>query len=86
VQDTPKAFTVKQDATKRFLLSKAPPVLTVHLKRFAQDMHGRLSKLGGHVAFSEQLDLGPFMDQRCASKIMSQINVDHSMSTDLYLL
>lgn len=71
VQDTPKAFTVKQDATKRFLLSKAPPVLTVHLKRFAQDMHGRLSKLGGHVAFSEQLDLGPFMDQRCASKIMS---------------
>lgn len=70
-QDTPKAFTVKQDATKRFLLSKAPPVLTVHLKRFAQDMHGRLSKLGGHVAFSEQLDLGPFMDQRYASKIMS---------------
>lgn len=70
VQDTPKAFTVKQDATKRLLLSKAPPVLTVHLKRFAQDLHGRLSKLGGHVAFSEQLDLGPFMDQRWASNIM----------------
>jgi len=56
--------TVKRDATKRFLISKAPLVLTVHLKRFAQDMHGRLSKLSGHITFHEQLDLGPFIDQR----------------------
>jgi len=63
-KQVPKMVTVKRDATKRFLISKAPLVLTVHLKRFAQDMHGRLSKLSGHITFHEQLDLGPFIDQR----------------------
>ncbi|KAG0557041.1 hypothetical protein KC19_11G098300 [Ceratodon purpureus] len=63
-KDPPKMVTVKRDATKRFLISKAPLVLTVHLKRFAQDLHGRLSKLSGHITFKEQLDLGPFMDHR----------------------
>ncbi|XP_024360208.1 ubiquitin carboxyl-terminal hydrolase 2 [Physcomitrium patens] len=62
--DAPKLVSVKRDATKRFLISKAPLVLTVHLKRFAQDSYGRLSKLGGHITFHEQLDLGPFVDQR----------------------
>ncbi|CAM6121454.1 unnamed protein product [Calypogeia fissa] len=55
---------IKQDATKRFLISRAPPVLTIQLKRFAQDMRGRLSKLSGHIAFQELLDLHPFLDQR----------------------
>jgi hypothetical protein len=63
-QAAPKMVTVKRDATKRFLISKAPLVLTVHLKRFAQDLHGRLSKLSGHITFHEQLDLGPFIDPR----------------------
>lgn len=60
--------SVKRDATKRLLISKAPLVLTVHLKRFAQDTYGRLSKLGGHITFHEELDLGPFIDQRDSIK------------------
>jgi ubiquitin C-terminal hydrolase len=63
-KDPPKMVTVKRDATKRLLISKAPLVLTVHLKRFAQDLHGRLSKLSGHITFHERLDLGPFLDPR----------------------
>ena len=60
-RDPPKILTVKRDATKRFLISKAPLGLTVHLKRFAQDLHGRLSKLSGHITFYEELNLGPFI-------------------------
>lgn len=55
---------VKRDATKQMLISKAPPVLTVHLKRFFQDASGRLRKINGHVTFSEILDLGPSLDKR----------------------
>ncbi|CAH2059739.1 unnamed protein product [Thlaspi arvense] len=53
---------VKRDATKRVLVNKAPPVLTIHLKRFSQDARGRLSKLSGHVDFKEFIDLGQYMD------------------------
>lgn len=56
---------VKRDATKRVLINKAPPILTIHLKRFSQDARGRLSKLNGHVAFRETIDLKPYMDPRC---------------------
>lgn len=55
---------VKRDATKQMLISKAPPVLTVHLKRFFQNAHGHLRKINGHVTFSEILDLGPSLDKR----------------------
>ncbi|CAK9201996.1 unnamed protein product [Sphagnum troendelagicum] len=67
VEEPPKVM-VKRDAEKRFLIGKAPPILTVHLKRFAQDMRGRLSKLSGHVTFHEWLDISPFMDQRSSDK------------------
>ncbi|KAL3679028.1 hypothetical protein R1sor_021984 [Riccia sorocarpa] len=55
---------IKQEATKRYLISKAPPVLVVQLKRFARDLRGRLSKLYGPVSFQESLDLSPYVDQR----------------------
>lgn len=55
---------VKRDATKSILISKAPSVLTIHLKRFSQDARGRLSKLNGHVNFRETIDLKPHMDPR----------------------
>lgn len=55
---------VKRDATKRILISKAPSILTVHLKRFSQDARGRLNKLGGHVSFRDTLDLWPYMDPK----------------------
>ncbi|KAF3794141.1 Ubiquitin carboxyl-terminal hydrolase 2 [Nymphaea thermarum] len=63
-----KTVVMKRDATKRFLISKVPPVLTVHLKRFSQDARGRLSKLSGHINFQVVLDLSPYMDPRCKDK------------------
>ncbi|KAL1371063.1 hypothetical protein HN51_001297 [Arachis hypogaea] len=59
-----KSLKVKRDATKRVLIHKAPPVLTIHLKRFSQDARGRLSKLNGHVNFRERMDLRPYVDPR----------------------
>ncbi|MCO5561023.1 hypothetical protein L7F22_014644 [Adiantum nelumboides] len=60
---------VKRQATKKLLIFKVPLVLTVHLKRFAEDVRGRFDKLSGHVAFSEYLDLRPFLDPRYAKLI-----------------
>nr|KYP75587.1 Ubiquitin carboxyl-terminal hydrolase 2 [Cajanus cajan] len=60
-----KSVKVKRDATKRVLIYKAPPVLTIHLKRFSQDARGRLSKLNGHVNFRETMDIKPYIDPRC---------------------
>ncbi|PWA87045.1 Peptidase C19, ubiquitin carboxyl-terminal hydrolase 2 [Artemisia annua] len=56
---------VVRDASKRILISRAPRVLTIHLKRFSQDAHGRLSKINGHVNFGETVDLKPYMDPSC---------------------
>ncbi|KAJ0229736.1 hypothetical protein HA466_0314250 [Hirschfeldia incana] len=66
-EDSEKVITVKRDATKRVLINKVPPVLTIHLKRFSQDLRGRLSKLNGHVAFKEVIDLRQYMDPRGSS-------------------
>ncbi|KAI5406500.1 hypothetical protein KIW84_053006 [Lathyrus oleraceus] len=63
-----ESMRVNRDATKRVLIYKAPPVLTIHLKRFSQDARGRLSKLNGHVDFRETLDLRPYMDPRCINE------------------
>jgi ubiquitin carboxyl-terminal hydrolase 16/45 len=59
-----ESMRVNRDATKRVLIYKAPPVLTIHLKRFSQDARGRLSKLNGHVNFRETMDFRPYMDPR----------------------
>ncbi|KNA06097.1 hypothetical protein SOVF_184260 [Spinacia oleracea] len=63
-----KCVKVMRDATKRILISKIPPILTIHLKRFSQDARGRLSKLNGHVGFKEYIDLGPYMDCRSTER------------------
>ncbi|KAF2285669.1 hypothetical protein GH714_006327 [Hevea brasiliensis] len=65
-EGTYRKVKVKRDATKRALIDKAPPILTIHLKRFSHDSRGRLSKLNGHVNFGDVLDLRPYMDPRCA--------------------
>ncbi|XP_075516364.1 LOW QUALITY PROTEIN: ubiquitin carboxyl-terminal hydrolase 2-like [Primulina tabacum] len=62
-----KSLKVKRDATKSILISKAPSVLTIHLKRFSQDARGRLSKLNGHVNFRETIDFNPYMKPRCTN-------------------
>eukprot|EP00257_Ricinus_communis_P016032 XP_015574074.1 ubiquitin carboxyl-terminal hydrolase 2 isoform X2 [Ricinus communis] len=67
-EGTSRKVKVKRDATKRVLVDKAPPILTIHLKRFSQDARGRLSKLNGHVNFGDVLDLRPYMDPRCTDR------------------
>ncbi|KAD5803671.1 hypothetical protein E3N88_15031 [Mikania micrantha] len=62
-----KCVMVARDASKRILISRAPPVLTIHLKRFCQDARGRLSKLNGHVNFGDKIDLKPYMDPSCCN-------------------
>ena len=37
-------------------------MLTLHLKRFQQDLSGRLRKIDGPVPFPRKLDLSPFCD------------------------
>ncbi|XP_027337382.1 ubiquitin carboxyl-terminal hydrolase 2-like [Abrus precatorius] len=59
-----RSVKVKRDATKRVLIYKALPVLTIDLKRFSQDARGRLSKLNGHVNFKEVMDIRPYIDPR----------------------
>ncbi|XP_052189807.1 ubiquitin carboxyl-terminal hydrolase 2-like isoform X2 [Diospyros lotus] len=60
-----ESVKVKRDATKRTLINRTPPILTILLKRFSHDARGRLSKLNGHVEFREMIDLRPYIDPRC---------------------
>ncbi|XP_068655184.1 ubiquitin carboxyl-terminal hydrolase 2-like isoform X2 [Aristolochia californica] len=60
---------IKRDASKRILISKAPHILTIHLKRFGLDARGRLRKISGHVSFRETLNLRPYMDPRFSGSI-----------------
>ncbi|KAJ1553247.1 Ubiquitin carboxyl-terminal hydrolase 16, partial [Cladochytrium tenue] len=47
---------------KRYLLHSAPRVLVLHLKRFQQlGASGRTRKVEEHVAFTQTLDLAPFL-------------------------
>jgi ubiquitin carboxyl-terminal hydrolase 16/45 len=39
-------------------------VLTLHLKRFQQDMRGRLQKIRGRIPFPADLDIHPFCDPK----------------------
>ena len=54
-----KQQTVYTVATKQLLISFAPPVLTLHLKRF-QQARFTLRKLTKHVDFPLELNLAPF--------------------------
>jgi len=59
----PKLKMVKTTSTKRFLVHRAPQVLTIHIKRFMQTFRG-IQKNEKHVRFSEFLDLTPFCYSR----------------------
>ncbi|KAL6856951.1 hypothetical protein ACP4OV_018333 [Aristida adscensionis] len=59
----------KGHADKTVVISKLPPVLTVHVKRFdwVNDMDKRV-KITGHVSFEENLDVTSFMDHSSVEK------------------
>ncbi|KAJ1269289.1 hypothetical protein BS78_07G200000 [Paspalum vaginatum] len=50
-------------ATQIRQITKLPPVLTLHLKRYIQDGE-RLHKNEAHVSYKKYLDVRPFMDTR----------------------
>jgi len=52
-----KSIMVLRDAVREVMVRKAPKILTVHLKRFQQDMRGKLTKINTHVDFEEELHL-----------------------------
>eukprot|EP00873_Tetraselmis_striata_P042528 jgi/Tetstr1/462792/TSEL_007743.t1 len=53
---------VQRPAVKRYQIHRAPDLLTVHLKRFQQNMRGRLEKISGSIPFDFHLDLSQFCD------------------------
>uniref|UniRef100_A0A8C6RS08 ubiquitinyl hydrolase 1 n=1 Tax=Nannospalax galili TaxID=1026970 RepID=A0A8C6RS08_NANGA len=55
---------VYTNAKKQMLISLAPPVLTLHLKRF-QQAGFNLRKINRHIKFPEILDLAPFCTLKC---------------------
>ncbi|TVU43750.1 hypothetical protein EJB05_10241, partial [Eragrostis curvula] len=59
--------TEQKDADKTLVISKLPPVLTLHLKRFVRENNEQV-KVTGHVSFEENLDVGQFMDPRSEDK------------------
>ena len=48
------------DASKKYSIKNAPPVLVVHVKRFAQTARG-FKKLNTFVSYPEELDIRPYM-------------------------
>lgn len=56
--------SVYTEAQKQMLISMAPPVLTLHLKRFQQVGYSAC-KVNKHVQFPQILDLAPFCTVNC---------------------
>ncbi|KAJ7320506.1 hypothetical protein JRQ81_020017 [Phrynocephalus forsythii] len=69
---------VYTNAEKQMLISLAPPVLTLHLKRFQQAGYN-LQKVNKHITFPEIIDLAPFCSFKCK-------NVAEGSSKVLYSL
>jgi hypothetical protein len=64
------------DAVKHIKVLKAPPVLTVQLKRFTYGFYGG-GKINKHVQFAEQLDLAPFMIKNQQQKCQKSASVEN---------
>uniref|UniRef100_A0A2D4FMZ8 Ubiquitin carboxyl-terminal hydrolase n=1 Tax=Micrurus corallinus TaxID=54390 RepID=A0A2D4FMZ8_MICCO len=69
---------VYTNAKKQMLISLAPPILTLHLKRFQQAGYN-LQKVNKHIMFPEVMDLAPFCSIKCK-------NVREGTSEVLYSL
>nr|XP_060626441.1 ubiquitin carboxyl-terminal hydrolase 16 isoform X2 [Anolis sagrei ordinatus] len=69
---------VYTNAKKQMLISLAPPILTLHLKRFQQTGYN-LQKVNKHIKFPEVIDLAPFCSIKCK-------NVAEGSSRVLYSL
>ncbi|XP_050640672.1 ubiquitin carboxyl-terminal hydrolase 16 isoform X2 [Macaca thibetana thibetana] len=69
---------VYTNAKKQMLISLAPPVLTLHLKRF-QQAGFNLRKVNKHITFPEILDLAPFCTLKCKNVAEENTRVLYSL-------
>ncbi|KAM5335753.1 ubiquitin carboxyl-terminal hydrolase 16 isoform 2-T2 [Glossophaga mutica] len=69
---------VYTNAQKQMLISLAPPVLTLHLKRF-QQAGFNLRKINKHIRFPEILDLAPFCTAKCKNVAEESTRVLYSL-------
>ncbi|XP_022426512.1 ubiquitin carboxyl-terminal hydrolase 16 isoform X5 [Delphinapterus leucas] len=69
---------VYTNAKKQMLISLAPPVLTLHLKRF-QQAGFNLRKVNRHIKFPEILDLAPFCTLKCKNVAEENTRVLYSL-------
>ncbi|XP_054569252.1 ubiquitin carboxyl-terminal hydrolase 16 isoform X6 [Eptesicus fuscus] len=69
---------VYTNAKKQMLISLAPPVLTLHLKRF-QQAGFNLRKINKHIKFPEILDLAPFCTAKCKNVAEESTRVLYSL-------
>ncbi|XP_011356502.1 ubiquitin carboxyl-terminal hydrolase 16 isoform X2 [Pteropus vampyrus] len=69
---------VYTNAKKQMLISLAPPVLTLHLKRF-QQAGFNLHKINKHIKFPEILDLAPFCTLKCKNVAEENTRVLYSL-------
>ncbi|XP_054829198.1 ubiquitin carboxyl-terminal hydrolase 16 [Eublepharis macularius] len=66
------------NAKKQMLISLAPPILTLHLKRFQQAVYN-LQKVNKHIKFPEVMDLAPFCSVKCKNVVEGSQRVLYSL-------
>ncbi|XP_056185961.1 ubiquitin carboxyl-terminal hydrolase 16 isoform X2 [Falco biarmicus] len=66
------------NAKKQMLISLAPPILTLHLKRF-QQAGFNLQKVNRHIKFPEVIDLAPFCTVKCKNVAEGNTKVLYSL-------
>ncbi|XP_035401959.1 ubiquitin carboxyl-terminal hydrolase 16 isoform X1 [Cygnus atratus] len=69
---------VYTNAKKQMLISLAPPILTLHLKRF-QQAGFNLRKVNRHIKFPEVIDLAPFCTVKCKNVAEGSTKVLYSL-------
>ncbi|NXJ93682.1 UBP16 hydrolase, partial [Corythaixoides concolor] len=69
---------VYTNAKKQMLISLAPPILTLHLKRF-QQAGFNLRKVNRHIKFPEVIDLAPFCTAKCKNVAEGTTKVLYSL-------
>ncbi|XP_014454588.2 ubiquitin carboxyl-terminal hydrolase 16 [Alligator mississippiensis] len=69
---------VYTNAKKQMLISLAPPILTLHLKRF-QQAGFNLRKVNRHIKFPEVIDLAPFCTVKCKNVAEGDSRVLYSL-------
>ncbi|KAM8821510.1 ubiquitin carboxyl-terminal hydrolase 16 isoform 3-T3 [Eudromia elegans] len=69
---------IYSNAKKQMLISLAPPILTLHLKRF-QQAGFNLRKVNRHIKFPEVLDLAPFCSVKCKNVAEGNTKVLYSL-------